>query len=376
MNISALSHSGITTGISDLVDDLVRMQDNAEVRVNYSQTAVALSMADDLSALLSSMLQNRRTDRTTASSSEKEKGYAKVLEEKRPESITKIISYAKDAFMTPKQLLFIMTQMYSDPSDVALLLQAFIQKKKKATGNNAEDELNEVSLALFEETYELLLSGPEKRNVKSGVNIQQQTSAYGSILNLNAKVMRDLYRDFIAQDLEPIDIYKMLIEKASAEKRHVALEFVIKSLHCDINSHDPSCSFHEFGALLDTSFILNVIKSADILFMRGMKKIGVLDATWDKSKHKVLEYFIALLSNPEECGHLTTDFIKACLKYHSSEDKINFLHTVQNLVRSLPLFLYSSEVQDCAVIKKSVELELSTIMSSFTTTDRERLRYE
>ncbi|POT59508.1 hypothetical protein C3432_01945 [Citrobacter amalonaticus] len=378
INISALSQSAATANVNELVDDLVRMQDNVEVKANYSTTSVALAMADDLSALLSSMLQNRRTDKNTATSSDTEKKYASVLEEKKPESIKKIISYAKDACMTAKQLLFVLSQMYNDPTDVALLLQAFIQKKKKASdsGVEVEDELVDVSLTLLEDTYQLLMSGPEKKKAKSGLNIQQQTDAYGSLLNLNAEIMRNLYRDFISQDMEPVDIYKELIEKAGIEKRHMALEYVVKALHCDINSHDPSCSYQEFGALLDTSFILSVIKSADISFMRGIRNIGILNATWEKSQPIVLDYFISIMSNTDECGGLTADFMQRCMKYHSREDKVNFLHVVQGLVRALPHFLFSNTVQDCTAIKNAVDQELSIFMSKFTATSRENISYE
>lgn len=376
INISALSQSGSTSSINELVDDLVRMQDNAEIKSNYSETSVAISMADDLSVLLSSMLQNRRSDKNFVNSVDAERKYARALEEKKPENVSKIISYAKDAGMTPKQLLFIISQSYSDPCDVALLLQAFIQKKKKPAGSAGEDELADVSLTLLEDTYNLLLSGPERKKIKSGLNIQQQTAAYGMQLNLNAEIMRGLYHDFISQDLEPIDIYKLLIERAGIEKRHLALEYITKALHCDINAHDPSCSMQEFGTLLDTSFILSIIKSADITFINGIKRTGILDSTWSYSQPVVMEYFVSLLSNTEQCGNLTMDFIQRCMKYHTREDKVNFLHVVQGLVRSLPLFIFSSTIQDCALIKNSVEQELSVIMSSFTTKFREAIRYE
>jgi|GEM_PF-1961152 len=376
INISALSQAGATAGISELVDDLVKMQDNAEVKANYSTTSVALNMADDLSALLSSMLQNRRTDKGAPLSAETERKYAQILEEKKPESITKIISYAKDANMTPKQLLFVLSQMYNDPTDVALLIQAFIQKKKLMAEGGDEEELVGVSLTLLEDTYELLISGPKKRQIKAGLNIQQQTDKYSSLLNLSAETMRNLYREFISQDIEPIDIYKSLIEKAGLEKRYLALEYIIKSLHCDIGSHDPACSYQEFGSLLDTSFILSVIKSADISFMKGIKSIGILNDTWDKSQAMVVEYFFSLISDPGNCGDLTTDFIKRCMKYHTRDDKVHFLHVVQNLVRALPFFLFSNTMQDCATFKNMVDQELSIIMSSFNATSRESFRYE
>src|SRR5690606_727343 len=141
---------------------------------------------------------------------------------------------------------------------------------------------------------------PEKRKAKSGFNIQQQTNTFGPLLNLDREALRNLYRDFISQNHEPVDVYKALIEQVGIDKRHLALEYIVKCLHVDINSHDPSCSFQEYGALLDTSFTLNVIKSADILFMRGIKKIGILDATWEKSQPVVMDYYLAMISNTDE----------------------------------------------------------------------------
>ncbi len=376
INISSLSQTGMTSGITELVDDLARMQDNAEVKSNYSTNSVALAMADDLSMLLSTMLQNRRADKAQSNSADAEKKYIRILEEKKPEHITKIISYAKDSSMTPKQLLFIISQMYNNPVDVALLLQSFIQNKKKISNNSAENELMDVSLTLLEDNYSLLLSGPEKRKIKTGLNIQHQVDVYGSMLNLDAEMMRKIYLDFISEEWEPIDIYKSLIEKVGVDKYHLALEYIVRSLHCDINSYDPSCTYQEFGALLDTSFILSVIKSADISFMRGIQHIGMLNATWKISKSMVLDYFISLVSNTNECGNITADFIQRCMKYNNEEDKVDFLHVVQGLVRTLPLFLFSNATQDCAAIKNAVDLELSIIMTGFTASTRECIRYE
>lgn len=376
INISSLSQTGMTSGITELVDDLARMQDNAEVKSNYSTNSVALAMADDLSMLLSTMLQNRRADKAQSNSADAEKKYIRILEEKKPEHITKIISYAKDSGMTPKQLLFIISQMYNNPVDVALLLQSFIQNKKKIRNNSAENELMDVSLTLLEDTYSLLLSGPEKRKIKTGLNIQHQVDVYGSMLNLDAEMMRKIYLDFISEEWEPIEIYKSLIEKVGVDKYHLALEYIVRSLHCDINSYDPSCTYQEFGALLDTSFILSVIKSADISFMRGIQHIGMLNSTWKISKSMVLDYFISLVSNTSECGNITADFIQRCMKYNNEEDKVNFLHVVQGLVRTLPLFLFSNATQDCAAIKNAVDLELSIIMTGFTASTRECIRYE
>ncbi|MBJ3591412.1 hypothetical protein JGC56_09685 [Salmonella enterica subsp. enterica serovar Saintpaul] len=376
INISSLLQTGMTSGIAELVDDLARMQDNAEVKSNYSTNSVALAMADDLSMLLSTMLQNRRADKAQSNSADAEKKYIRILEEKKTEHITKIISYAKDSSMTPKQLLFIISQMYNNPVDVALLLQAFIQNKKKISNNSAENELMDVSLTLLEDTYSLLLSGPEKRKIKTGLNIQHQVDVYGTMLNLDAEMMRKIYRDFISEEWEPIDIYKYLIEKVGVDKYHLALEYIVRSLHCDINSYDPSCTYQEFGALLDTSFILSVIKSADISFMRGIQHIGMLNATWKISKSMVLDYFISLVSNTSKCGNITADFIQRCMKYNNEEDKVSFLHVVQGLVRTLPLFLFSNATQDCAAIKNAVDLELSIIMTGFTASSRECIRYE
>ncbi|WP_230350797.1 HrpJ domain-containing protein [Lelliottia sp. WAP21] len=375
INLTTLS-SLANAEMSELVDDLARMQDNSEVKANYSTTSVALAMADDLSALLSSMLQNKRTDRNASVSSNAEEKYAQLLEEIKPENVNKIISYAKDANMSARQLLFVMSQTYNDPADVALLLQAFIQKKKKATSSSAEDELVDVSLTLLEETYALLMSGPEKRKAKSGLNIQQQTNTFGPLLNLDREALRNLYRDFISQNQEPVDVYKALIEQVGIDKRHLALEYIVKCLHMDINSHDPSCSFQEYGALLDTSFTLSVIKFADILFMRGIKKIGILETTWEKSQQVVMDYYLAMISNTDECGSLTAEFMQRCMKYHNNADKISFLQVVQNLVRALPLFLFSRIEADCAAIKNAVDQELSVLMGRFNATARENIRYE
>lgn len=90
INISSLSQTGMTSCITELVDDLVRMQDNAEVKSNYSTNSVALAMADDLSMLLSTMLQNRRADKAQSNSVDAEKKYIRILEEKKQNILQKL----------------------------------------------------------------------------------------------------------------------------------------------------------------------------------------------------------------------------------------------------------------------------------------------
>lgn len=375
LDISLFPQSLAVKEMGRLNDELIQLQDNAEVKVSSSQTSVALNMADDLSALLSSMLQNRRTDRNTELSNEERLKYAEILEAKKPQSTSKVLMYAKDAGMTSKTMLFLLRQMFNDVVDIALLLQALIQKKKKKN-SDIDQELSDVSLDLLEQTYDLLLAGPEKRKIKSSMNIQTQVNAYSPRLLLSAENLRGFYQEFITDDSEPIDVYQHLTEYVGFDKRALAIEYLINSLHADINSHDPSCSSIEFGNLLDKSFTLNIIRSADELFMKGMKSIKILDATWESSRNVVFDFFIKLISNPEECKDITAVFINRCLQYHSKFDKIEFLHIVQKVVRSLPLFVFSKTFYDGNDLKIALEFDLSNVMSVFNEATTIGPRYE
>lgn len=90
INISSLSQTGMTSGITELVDDLARMQDNAEVKSNYSTNSVALAMADDLSMLLSTMLQNRRADKAQSNSTDAEKNIYEYWKKKNQNILQKL----------------------------------------------------------------------------------------------------------------------------------------------------------------------------------------------------------------------------------------------------------------------------------------------
>ena len=155
-------------GIGDLSNVLVKMQDDAEVKVEKGSFSVAMTMADDMSALLSSFLQNNRAAKAKPSSPESiaEECVASI-KEKTPNCVMKINDFAKGGAMTAKQLLNYLHQLFADPTEIALLLHAFILMKKKKKEN---DELPDISLDILESVLENLMKGPDRKKIKAGIN--------------------------------------------------------------------------------------------------------------------------------------------------------------------------------------------------------------
>ncbi|WP_410689445.1 HrpJ domain-containing protein [Citrobacter freundii] len=160
-------------GIGDLSTALVKMQDDAEMKVEKGSFSIAMTMADDMSALLSSFLQNNRAAKAKPSSPESiAEDCEASIKEKTPNCVVKINDFAKAGATTAKQLLNYLHQLFAYPTEIALLLHAFILMKKK---KKEDDELPDISSDILESALENLMKGPDRKKIKAGINSANTT---------------------------------------------------------------------------------------------------------------------------------------------------------------------------------------------------------
>ncbi|WP_410751978.1 HrpJ domain-containing protein [Citrobacter sp. U14242] len=362
---SSMSRMNNVGGANELITTLARMQDDAEVRVEKSTVSVAMDMADDMSALLSSFLQNNRTAKAKSSSAESIAAECEAsIKEESPNCVIKINDFAKGGAMAAKQLLNFMHQLFPDPAQIALLLHAFIlmKKKKKAEG---EDELPDVPLELLESTLDMLMKGPDKKKAKAGINSAKAAKQFSVRLKKNESLLRGAYESFLTQDLDPIEIYQMSIEKFGIENRYIVMDYYRHALHCDINSYDPSCSSLEFGSVLEANFRMNILRSADQVFMNMMSD-GEYIPSGSEWEFKLLNFFLSVIVQPDNTRLLTMNLVEDCMKYYPKNDKNNFVQHIYMAIKQLPFALFSEDIMDAEKIKASVENIIALIIDGYS----------
>lgn len=361
---SSMSRMNNVSGANELITTLARLQDDAEVRVEKSSVSVAMDMADDMSALLSSFLQNSRTAKAKSSSAESIAAECEAsVKEESPNCVVKINDFAKGGAMAAKQLLNFMHQLFPDPAQIALLLHAFILMKKKKKVEE-EDELPDVPLELLESTLETLMKGPDKKKIKAGINSAKVAKQFSVRLKKNEGMLRRAYESFLMQDLDPIEIYQMSIEKFGIENRYIVMDYYRHALHCDINSYDPSCSTMEFGPLLEANFRMNLLRSADQVFMNMMLDGEYIPpgSVWE---FKLLDFFIRIIAQPDNTKALTMNLVNDCMKYYPKRDNNSFVQQIYAAVKQLPFGLFAEDMRDAEKIKTNVEEIIAMIIDGF-----------
>ncbi|ELT3492618.1 hypothetical protein R8002_001356 [Citrobacter freundii] len=349
-------------GIGDLSTALVKMQDDAEMKVEKGSFSIAMTMADDMSALLSSFLQNNRAAKAKPSSPESiAEDCEASIKEKTPNCVVKINDFAKAGATTAKQLLNYLHQLFADPTEIALLLHAFILMKKK---KKEDDELPDISSDILESALENLMKGPDRKIIKAGINGANTTKKFSLQLKQNEKSLRKAYEGFITQNLDPLEIYQMSIEKFGIENRYAVLDYYSQALHCDINSYDPSCSSLEFGTLLEANFRMNILRSADQMFMSKMNEGEYLPSTNEKD-FRLLDFFFHIILQPDEAKNLTIELINNCMRYYAGSDKINFAQQIYSAIKPLPFAIFADDLADAEKIKMNVENTLAMIIDGF-----------
>lgn len=364
LEASSMPRMNNVGGANELINTLAKMQDDAEVRVEKSTVSVAMDMADDMSALLSSFLQNNRTAKAKSSSAESVAAECEAsIKEESPNCVVKMNDFAKGGAMAAKQLLNFMHQLFPDPAQIALLLHAFILMKKKKKAEE-EDELPDISLELLESTLDTLMKGPDKKKIKAGINSTKATKQFSVRLKKNEGMLRRAYESFLMQDLDPIEIYQMSIEKFGIENRYIVMDYYRHALHCDINSHDPSCSMLEFGPLLEANFRMNLLRSADHIFMNMMSD-GEYIPPGSEWEFKLLNFFLSIIVKPDDTKTLTMELVNDCMKYYPKSDTNNFVQQIYTTIKQLPFALFSEDMMDAEKIKTSVENMLAMIIDGF-----------
>lgn len=349
--------------VRDLVDTLATMQSESTANLKKGNVSLAMDMADDMSMLLSSFLQSHRVAKKKSSSLESIVEECETfIEESDPDCLIKINDFARGGAMAAKQLLNFMHKLFPDPTQIAILLQGFILQKKK--GNKDEDDVPEIPLAVLETASEILKQGPEKKKIKVGLNSVSTTRKFSMQVKSDVIKLRRSYEHFITFFREPIELYQELIKEFGVANRYILLEYHNQVLHCDINSLDPSCNTQEFGLLLEANFRMNLLCSADQLFMQSLLGKNYKPSN-SEYEIKLLNFFLKMISDSESVRITLMELINSCKAYHSGTDKTNFVQQIYNAIQRIPITLFTDDFSVAEQIKEDIETTVATVIEGF-----------
>jgi type III secretion protein W len=218
-----------------------------------------INLADDLAAIAAQL--RRRTDVEKRSPNSGDP-FDRILEDDAEAKVEQFlyISYASE--INPQELLLQARSMFPDDSDLILVLREIIKRRK--VRNEPTDVLEQVMEQVWAETNE--------KHCKAGLNVGIKAQVFASKMAVTAWALRDTYREFLESGDGEISQYEQWVEQYGNVRRYLVAEFIETALLHDIQSHDPSCSRAEFGALLGHLVTFKKLLASDKAFMEVFLK--------------------------------------------------------------------------------------------------------
>lgn len=272
-------------------------------------------------------------------------GYAAVLEEE-PEVKAEVIARtaARDGVDT-SGLMNLVTRLLPDDSDMIIVLRELLRKKS----------MDEIARKKIRELLVQAEAKVDKKAVYAGINCALKARLFAREMALNPAYLRALYRDFLFHDLNPVDLYLELLSNFGRKKRRLILDFIGSALNCDASAQDPSCSSVEFGHFLNKLNQLQLLNSAEHLFIEKVIHHPVI-TRFNNDESAWLQFLLSLLMNPEGLETLIEDVVGEKMREASPADISVMLVTLYNCCKALPRQLFADEEDIQSILTHFQEL--------------------
>jgi len=229
--------------------------DAANHRTRPGLHAQSIQMADDLSALVTSMGNSR----TRALGRESLRGAAWMHHMLDPQAPRKLDNLRQQLLRGEipnlASLRTLLSQLFPDPSDQVAALRVLL----------ADTEL-EVRRKELAELLDEVLDGPDGTRARAGVNAALKARMHAPALQATPERLRRSYQEFLVEE-EPVGSYETWMALYGYERRLAVVDFIEQALAADMSSLDPSCSRLEFGRLLKRVRQLTTLRSADHMLL-------------------------------------------------------------------------------------------------------------
>lgn len=334
-----ISEKESNIGLGNQQDTEYKQSKISETQNYQNQLA---DIADDMSMVAT--LFSQRYGKMLDKKAEKGQNTLYIAEEDADKKLDKTIKIFRKSGKDFQELLAYLRQMFPDESDLVMVLKELLRKRKLGAQINAE----------IEKEIEHLFNGENGKNIRAGINIALKAKSFGKLLSLNPTVLRDLYRNYINMDFEPIYFFKMWIEEYDIEKCIIILSFLTQSLICDMQSLMPSCSkSSEFGELLERVNKLRSLYSFiefSLVFFKRIELNGMV------SEKEIYQLIIYGMTFPDEMDKYLILLLSDKWRNFLITVKMRLLQEIKSMFNNFPEGLYLSEEykDECQVVIQKV----------------------
>lgn len=295
---------------------------------------------DEMSAAMA-QFRNRRALLKTDSGEDR---FERVLDDDVLPKVQQVLRAAQ-TFGVSAELLAQLRSMFPDDSDLLLVLRELLRRR----------QMEALTRKRLERAKAEVEATSVPRRVKAGINCAIKARLFGTLLQRQASLLRESYRQFLEGMQSNIETYEVWITSYGFQHREQVLNFIEEALTTDVMSLDPSCSSIEFGDLLNKLTQLKLLRSADGLFVRHLLRYPLVREHNDCESDWVV-FMLATLQAPEEIDQTLDDMLGEALLLTTHVDRSTLLQLIRQACHSLPLALFRDVDQVHALLKRFDEL--------------------
>lgn len=281
-----------------------------EPEVQINELNQAQEAADDMSMAATQFGRFRELNRKRSESSE---NVDRILDDDVDTKLDKIFEVLTSSKISKQKFNELLRSLFSDPSDLLLVLLELLRKKK----------VRKAQRAMLEELVEELEQSDDKGLIRAGINVALKARVFSESILKDPRMLRSLYREFIMFEGPTIYIYDDWIKQYNEEQREQLLDFMLQALICDMQSLAPSAiNSAEFGPLLEKVGQVRVLYSVEESFIT-----------------KVMTLLIARIKSPIKKDFLGI-FVTGIIRHEDIVTELNkLLEVYSNLTLSMKAML-------------------------------------
>ncbi|MCY0387214.1 hypothetical protein OVY01_08205 [Robbsia sp. Bb-Pol-6] len=297
------------------------------------------ALQDDLGMMLAQNARRKDVERMRPRVSDETES---ILEEDREERLARLARVVKSGNQSLRDFLRQARRLFPDDSDLVLALRARGRMPMAAPSAGPEGASTSATLdnagaaALLDRAIDNVFQNGDARHIKAGINAATQARRYGERLNMGARLLRQLYREFLDfVDALP-DLYDDWIERFDYDQRIGLTRYVSETLTADRRAVDPSCTQEVFSALIVQCNVLRMMTAAERLLVQ-LAPVGAPPQDRGDLERQMAGLLTTMMRDPTEVK-LAVGML--CTRSRTLNERERFVQRVYRAFAALPIALY------------------------------------
>ncbi|ATS23150.1 HrpJ domain-containing protein [Xanthomonas phaseoli pv. phaseoli] len=271
-----------------------------------------------------------------------------ILEEDRENRLDSLARAMKSGNQSLREFLRQARGLFPDDSDLVLALRSRRRMVGAAGGEGAEvanaaDGANGAGAldgsgeaGLLDSAIGRVFKDGNERHIKAGINAAAHARRFGERLNLCARMMRGMYRDFLDfADALP-DLYDDWLSRFAYDQRVGLAQYIGGTLIADRRAQDPSCEQAVFSSLFAQCDLLRMMTVAEHLFVQVMH-----DSANSGTRAPLEQHLAGLLTTMmRDPSQVKLAVGALCTQADTSSARERFVQRVYCAFAALPAALY------------------------------------